>query len=193
MNRSLKAFPNETWYYYTFYNIYDDEKREYRFDRHSKQVERILAEPSHHDEQYLRSELDSSKQYESIQHENADTRKILSETLMDNEPYSETGAPPVGHNVITVLSLLDDQQLSRLLNFENYAIVQRVVNTSRKVYQEQANNHKLFRDVVKYSSCQYEKILCVLTSSSVATSMLLSNLILLVLILSSGSHDKNPI
>ena len=57
MQRSLCDFPTEIWYYYTFYNSCDDEQREYRCERRTKQVERIQAKPGNDHEQIGRAHV----------------------------------------------------------------------------------------------------------------------------------------
>ena len=179
MQRSLKLIPNETWYYYTFYNTYEDEQREYRYERHTKQVERIQAK-SRCEEQYPRSKHDSSFIYSNpiMNNDMADTN--IERTEVVNIIHMETQNDHI-HNVSHMLYPLEDQNISPFHRMEKFA-AQLVERTKVIIFQAPGINYN-FLGVIMYSSLQYEKLMKIITLPKVATGMLICDLVLLIFIL----------
>jgi hypothetical protein len=180
MHRSLKNIPNETWYYYTIYNSYDDEREEYRCERNTKLVERIQSKPPSNQKQYQQSKHDSSSiNYETlIRNSSTDLTKIVTATNVRVETDSVTQPYKNDHSVDTKQYLPENKRSSHVSR-----LLLRVASITKEILQKLSCNCNLFRHIVKYFSCWYENILNVLISPSVATGMLLSNLMLLILIL----------
>ena len=185
MQRSLCDFPTEIWYYYTFYNSCDDEQREYRCERRTKQVERIQAKPGNDHERYRMSNQSSSINHSTlIGNLSTDAKIIVAATIVDIKTHTAHVMPLYGLKVMTMQGLLQDQRSSQYID----TISQRLVKRTRKVFWK-SSNRNIFRDIMMYYSCQYERILHILISPNVATGMLLSNFALLWLI--RTIHDKD--
>lgn len=184
MQRSLKFIPNETWYYYTFYNTYDDEQREYRYERHSKLVEQIHCQAkSRCEEQYPRSKHNSSFIYRIpiINNDVADKNVEKTETLEVVDTINMETQNDHIYNVSPMLYALEDQKISPFRRMGEFA-VQLVENTTVIIFQAPGYNCN-FLSVIMYPLLQYEKLMKIITLPKVATGMLICDLILLVLIL----------
>ena len=178
MQRSLKLVPSETWYYYTFYNSYDDEQREYRYERHTKQVERMQSK-SRCEERHILSKHDSPLIYCNPRNINdmTVTNMKRTETLEVDDTFSSEKQKEHKCEV----SPIPMPYLIRRLTVREYA-VQLVENTKKILNQANGSNFNIL-SVAMYSSLQYEKLMKIITLPNVVTGMLICDLILLVLIL----------
>ena len=186
MQRSSKFFPQETWYYYTFYNSYDDEQREYRYERHTKQVERVPSKQSLDGTLLCQQTIPKyfMKNDTFIRKNLTDSSVIVSETIEGVEDHSANVLHTCSRTANTMISILEDQQHPQLQIFKNYASNQLEAMVKGELFQKLTYSHKFSQDIIRYFSCQYERMLYIITSPNVATGMLLSNLILLWLVLS---------
>jgi hypothetical protein len=184
MQRPLKFIPSETWYYYTFYNSYDDEQREYRFERHTKQVERMQSKPRCL-ERYICSKHESSLNYRNPVKNNdlAVANMKSTEALIVRDTLSVEKKKDHIHDASPILCLLGDQKISPFQRVGESA-AQLVEHTKVIIFQTNGNNYNFLRvTLYLWSSLQYEKLMKIITLPKVATGILLCDLILLVLIL----------
>ena len=171
MQRSLDRIPQETWYYYTFYNSYDDEQREYRYEPNTKHVERIQSKSCQSEYQYTRPipDLHTMEHGTLIRDDSADVSKARSDATVGAQNQ--------------MLHFTEDQHFSRFPRTNNNRSKQLEETATRKTCQELANVNVFVKDVARHFSAQYEKVMHILTLPEVATGLLLSNVILLAVII----------
>ena len=171
MQRSLDRIPQETWYYYTFYNSYDDEQREYRYEPNTKHVERIQSKSCQSEHQYTRPipDLHTMEHGTLIRDDSADVSKARSDATVGAQNQ--------------MLHFTEDQHFSRFPCANNNRSKQLEEAATGTIYQELAIVNVFVKDVARYFSAQYEKGMHILTLPEVATGLLLSNVILLAVII----------
>lgn len=171
MQRSLKSIPQETWYYYTFYNSYDDEQREYRYERYTKHVERIQSKLCPCEDQCTRTKSDchAMEQGTFNRNDSADASRTRSDATVGAQNQ--------------MLHSIEGLQFSRLPHTSKIRSTQQEEAVTGAICRELANISAFVRNIARYFSMQYEKVMHILTLPEVATGLLLSNLILLVVII----------
>jgi hypothetical protein len=157
MHRPSKCGQMETYYYYTFYNSYDDEPRTYRYVPQTKQAEWIKPRRQ-------QTQQRSPFQPTGIRQHSIDSAVKRDETVLNNTSLQKCTFEKnstCDPNINLASAILLDKDLSTIEHYQNDKIVQQSA-----------------------TSCftQYEAIMNVLTSPNVATAMLLSNIVLLVLV-----------